>query len=368
MSVSPDIPVNKFRIEGKIESVSILGEGNIHETFLIKTIGSENPDYLLQHKNKQVFKDVPAMMNNISRVCSHIKTKNETRGLDPFRYGLSLIPTLSNELYFQDEKGEYWAMCLYIKDSVSYSNPVNYEMAVWGGQGTGDFHKLLSDFTQPLTDILPGYHNMRFRYEQWDAVINNLSGSRKSEFSREIDWIDSRREEMMDFRLLFESQKIPVRVAHNDAKLLNILFDKSGKVLCLIDLDTVLYGSILYDYGDAIRSYTNCGAEDDVNTSNVKINLPYFEAFTKGYLSETSSFISQIEVESLAFAAKYITFEQLLRFLMDYLDGNRYYRINHPEHNMQRSRAQYALLLEMEKNFTQIQSVVSEIHLKLNRQ
>ena len=366
MPASPVIPASKFQIEGKVESVSLLGEGNIHETYLIKTVGEENPDYLLQHKNKVVFKDVPAMMNNISRVCRHIEPKLEKRGLDPLRYGLTLIPTLTNELYYENENGEYWAMCLYIKDSVTYSNPLNYDMALSGGEGTGNFHSLLSDFKQTLTDILPGYHNMRFRYEQWDAVIQNLSSSRKSEFNREIDWIESRREEMMNFRILFEYEKIPVRVAHNDAKLLNILFDKSGKVLCLIDLDTVLYGSILYDYGDAIRSYTNCGAEDDVNISNVKMNLSYFEAFTKGYLSKTSSFISNFEVDNLAFAAKYITFEQLLRFLMDYLDGNRYYRINHPEHNIQRSRAQYTLLLEMEKNFTQMQTLVSEMHHKKN--
>jgi serine/threonine protein kinase len=167
---------------------------------------------------------------------------------------------------------------------------------------------------------------------------------------------------MMKFRILFENGKIPQRVAHNDAKLANILFDKQGEVICLIDLDTVLYGSVLYDYGDAIRSYTNTGAEDDVNPGNVYMKMNYFEAFTRGYIQESSVFLNQTEIESLAFAARYITFEQLLRFLMDYLDGNHYYRIAHPEHNMQRSRAQYALLLDMEKNYGDMVNRVFDIY------
>jgi len=367
MPVNPSIPAAHFKIEGVIESISLFGEGNIHETYFVKTAGTDTNDYLLQHKNKNVFRDVPSMMMNISRVCNHIKFKIESCGLDPLRNSLTLIPTITNELYFIDEEGEYWAMCLYIKDSTTYNNPLNSAMAMEGGRGTGEFHKLLSDFTEPLTDILPGYHNMRFRYEQWDKVIDSISSSRKAEFGREIDWIESRREEMMNFRQLFENGKIPIRVAHNDAKLLNILFDKEGGVLCLIDLDTVLYGSILYDYGDAIRSYTNSGDEDDVNTDNVKMNMEFFHAFTKGYLEEASAFLNETEIASLALSAKYITFEQLLRFLMDYLDGNKYYRIANPEHNMQRSRAQYALLLEMEKNYEEMKNSVFDIQSKLRK-
>ncbi len=364
MSINPSIPASKFQISSKIDSITPLVEGNIHESFIVKTSGSDSYHYLLQHKNKNVFRDVPAMMQNISLVSKHLKFKVENKGLDPLRHALTLIPALSGELYYIDSEGEYWAMCLFIKDSVTYHIPVNGLMAFSGGRGTGEFHYLLSDFTEPLTDILPGFHNLRYRYEQWDGVIGNISKSLKSLYSKEIDWIESRREDMMNFRSLFENGQIPIRVAHNDAKLLNILFDKQGEVLCLIDLDTVLYGSVLYDYGDAIRSYTNTGAEDDVNPENVHINMDYYEAFTRGYIREASTFLNQTEVDSLAFAARYITFEQLLRFLMDYLDGNRYYRISHPEHNIQRSRAQYALLMDIEKNFGKMVNIVLDIYKK----
>jgi hypothetical protein len=180
MPVNPSIPTSNFQINSKIESITLLGEGNIHETFFVKTKGNDSFDYLLQHKNKIVFKDVPSMMRNISRVCVHLKDKIERKGLDPLRYTLTLIPTHTGELYYVDDEGEFWAMCLYIKDSVTYHNPLHSTMAMAGGRGTGEFHNLLSDFTGALTDILPGYHNMRFRYEQWDTVMGNIS-DRKQE-------------------------------------------------------------------------------------------------------------------------------------------------------------------------------------------
>jgi hypothetical protein len=362
MPVNPKIAASHFQIDSEIESITQLGEGNIHETFFIRTKGAETDDYILQHKNKNVFRDVPSMLENISRVCEHLKKKTMARGMDPLRHTLTLIPSKTLQLYFIDEEGEYWAMCLFIKDSSTYSIPLNSTLAMAGGRGTGEFHNMLSDFTGTLTDILPGYHNMRFRFEQWDTVIGKISDSLKTNYSKEISWIESRREDMMRFRGLFESGKIPLRVAHNDAKLLNILFDKENQVLCLIDLDTVLYGSVLYDYGDAIRSYTNTGAEDDVYPGNVHMRMDYFEAFTQGYIQEASAFMNQTEVESLAFAAKYITFEQLLRFLMDYLDGNHYYRIAHAEHNMQRARAQFALLADMEKHYGEMVNCVFDIY------
>ena len=361
MAVNPGVPASNFQIASNIESITPLGEGNIHETFIVRTSDVDSPDYLLQHKNKNVFRDVPSMMENIYKVSSHLKIKVEKRGLDPLRYNLTLIPAKDNSLFFVDEEGEYWAMCLYINDSVTYRIPLNSSQAFSGGRGTGDFHNMLSDFGQPLTDILPGFHNLRYRYEQWDSVIADIPSSAKSRYSAEIDWIESRREEMLKFRSLFESGKIPLRVAHNDAKLLNILFDKKDNVLCLIDLDTVLYGSVLYDFGDAIRSYTNTGEEDDVNPGKVSMRMEYFEAFTRGYIQEASAFLNSTEIDSLAFSARYITFEQLLRFLMDYLDGNKYYRIAHPEHNMQRSRAQYALLLDMEKHYGKMVDTVYDI-------
>jgi hypothetical protein len=362
MAVDPIIPASEFQISNRISGIIELGEGNIHQSFIVKTAGDVECTYLLQHKNKKVFRDVPAMMQNISLVSDHLRKKAVSKGLDPLRHTLTLVPSRSGENYFVDAEGEYWTMCVYIRDSVTYTIPADKFMAFSGGRGTGEFHNDLSDFTGKLTDILPGFHNMRFRFDQWDQVISKISPEIKSEFAREIDWIESRREDMMRFRGFIENGEIPVRVAHNDAKLLNILFDREGKSLCLIDLDTVLYGSVLYDYGDAIRSYTNTGEEDDRDTGNLRMNMEYYESFTKGYIREASAFLSIREVESLAFAARYITFEQLLRFLMDYLDGSHYYRISYPDHNLVRARAQFALLSEMEKYYGDMVNHVFNIY------
>ena len=352
------IPASNFKVNGEIKSITELSEGNIHKTFLLKTEGKQTPDYILQHKNKNVFRDIPSMMMNIFLVSVHLKNKIEARGLDPMRHVLTLVPTKSGDLYYVDDTGEYWAMSVFIKDSITYSKPDNTALAFAGGQGTGDFHNMLSDFHEPLTDILPGFHNLRFRFQQWDEVINRLSAQIKLQFSTEIDWIESRRNEMIKFREQFENNIIPSRVAHNDAKLMNVLFNKKNEVLCLIDLDTVLYGSVLYDYGDAIRSYTNSGAEDDINPENIQMNIEYFKAFTKGYLEKARPFLVPAEIKGLAFAARYITFEQLLRFLMDYLDGNHYYKISYPDHNLVRARAQYALLKDMESKYNEMKGFI----------
>lgn len=358
MTPDPFIPASNFQISGKIGFIAELSEGNIHKTFLLTTEGKDSPDYILQHKNRNVFRDVPSMMKNISLVSLHLKNKIEARGLDPLRHALTLVPTRSGDLYYVDDAGEYWAMSVFIKDSITYSKPGNTALVIAGGEGTGDFHNMLSDFDKPLTDILPGFHNLRFRFQQWDKVLNKLSVDTKSRFAPEIDWIESRRDEMIKFREQFESNIIPARVAHNDAKLMNVLFNKNNEVLCLIDLDTVLYGSVLYDYGDAIRSYTNSGDEDDINPGNVQMNIDYFKAFTKGYLEKAKPFLIPAETEGLAFAARYITFEQLLRFLMDYLDGNQYYKISYPEHNLVRARAQYALLKDMEFKYQEMRNFI----------
>ncbi|WP_242052322.1 phosphotransferase, partial [Dysgonomonas sp. GY75] len=171
----------------------------------------------------------------------------------------------------------------------------------------------------------------------------------------------SRRSQMLALWEKFESGEIPVRITHNDTKISNILFDRQGEVLCVIDLDTVLSSMCLNDYGDAIRSYTNAGKEDDENLENVYMKMDLFEGYTRGYLSEASSFLTQPEIDNLAFSALYITFEQVLRFLMDYIDGDNYYKVKHETHNLARTRAQYKLLLSMEGNYDEMLSVIGRI-------
>ncbi|SHF29423.1 Phosphotransferase enzyme family protein [Mariniphaga anaerophila] len=351
---------NQFKIEGKVEEVVPLGEGFINDTFIIKTDGNPSK-YILQRKNKKVFSPIPAMMDNIQKVCSHIKAKVEKAGGDPMREAMTVIPATDGKLYFLDKDEEYWAVCLFIEDTIAYEAAETPELAYAGGKGIGKFQSLVSDLKEPLTDILPGFHNIRIRYEQWDAVLKNDPVGRKEKVQEEISWIEARREEMMAFWKLVEEGTIPTRVSHNDTKINNILFDKKGDVLCVIDLDTVLNSTVLNDFGDAIRYYTNTGKEDDTNLDNVSMDMEIFTAFAKGYLEEAASFLTEKELEYLAFSAKYITYEQVLRFLMDYIDGDNYYKIKSEDHNLVRTRAQYKLLTSIEGQYDAMKKAIKEI-------
>ena len=288
----------------------------------MNTLG-DAPDYILQRKNHVVFPDVPGMMENIRAVTEHIKAKVA----DPMRETLTLIPAKDGRLYVEDGEN-FWAVCLYIPNTVTYDRADSVELAYQGGVGIGRFQALLADFDKPLNETIKGFHNIRWRFEQWDSTIAADPVGRVKEVAEEISWVEARREEMLAFWAKVESGEIPTRVTHNDTKISNILFDKaSGKVLCAIDLDTVMSSTSLNDFGDAIRSYTNTGAEDDTVLENVEMSIEMFRAYSEGYLSEQRATMSDIEKEWLAFSGRYITFEQVLRFLMDYIDGDKYYTV-----------------------------------------
>ncbi len=352
---------NKFEIEGSVASVKPLGEGFINDTFIVTTVSDKTPNYLFQRKNKTIFTDVPAMMDNIERITQHLKKKISKAGGDPLREAMTVVRTKEGELYHLDGEGEFWAMCVFISDSVTYEAADSPELAYAGGKGIGKFQSMTADFDEKLTDILPGFHNIRFRFKQWDEILANDVKGRKKSLQKEIDWIESRRGEMLAFWELVENGTIPTRVTHNDTKINNILFDQSGDVLCVIDLDTVLSSTALNDFGDAMRSYTNTGLEDDKNLDNVSMDINIFEAYTKGYLEETKSFLIQSELDYLAFSAKYITYEQVLRFLMDYINGDTYYKIKYEDHNLVRTTAQYKLLQSMESQFGKMQEIVKSL-------
>jgi len=350
----------QFMLDGSVKEVISLGEGFINDTYIVK-IDKGKPEYILQRKNKRVFSPVPAMMDNIQKVCLHIKAKVEQKGGDPEREAMTVIPANDGRLFYVDDSDEYWAVSLFIDDTVAYEAAETPELAYAGGKGIGKFQSLVSDLKEPLTDILPGFHNMRIRYQQWDDVLKRDPLGRKAGVTRETGWIEDRREEMLNFWKLVEDGIIPTRVSHNDTKINNILFDKKGEVLCVIDLDTVMNSTVLNDFGDAIRYYTNTGLEDDKNLDNVSMDIEIYRAFARGYLEEALSFLSQKEIEYLAFSAKYITYEQVLRFLMDYIDGDNYYKIKYDDHNLVRTRAQYKLLTSMEKQFEKMNYIIKEL-------
>lgn len=360
MSVNLENIANQFALEGTLSEVKALGQGFINDTFIV-TVKNPDKKYILQRKNKNIFTDIPAMMNNIVRVCDHIKAKVVAAGGNPMREAMSIIPAKDDKLYFLDEENEYWAVCLFIEDTMAYDSSNTPELAYQGGKGIGQFQSMLSDFEGELVDILPGFHNIRFRYQQWDEAVKNDAAGRIAKLSTEIDWIESRKGEMLEFWEKFENGEIPKRISHNDTKINNILFDNNGNVLCVIDLDTVLSSTCLNDFGDAIRTYANTGSEDDIDLSKVTLSLPMFEGYTKGYLSQTQSFLNDTEKEYLAFSAKYIIYEQVLRFLMDYINGDTYYKVKSPEHNLERAIAQYKLLQSAEEQYKEMCEIVKNV-------
>ena len=267
-------------------------------------------------------------------------------------------------MYHVDAEGEYWAATVFIDDTVAYNKADSPELARKGGEGIGKFQSQLDDFTEPLAETIKGFHNIRHRFGQWDAALARDAAGRRIHLAEEIGWIESRRAEMLSFWSKVEDGTIPTRVTHNDTKINNILFDKQGEVLCAIDLDTVMASTSLNDFGDAIRSYANTGDEDDRDLSRVGISLEMFSAYTDGYLSLRAAQLTDTEIGHLAFSARYITFEQVLRFLMDYIDGDTYYKIKYPDHNLVRTHAQYRLLQSMEEHYGQMCRIVDGIAAK----
>ena len=347
----------RFDFEGTIINIAPLGEGFINDTYIVTT---DLRRYILQRKNHLIFPDVAAMMNNIARVTAHLKAKVVAAGGDPEREVLTVVPTTEEQLYHTDGEN-FWAACLYIEGSVTHDKADTPRLAYMGGKGIGRFQAMLADFNEPLAEVIKGFHNIRWRFEQWDDTLRQDRAGRKATLSEEIAWIESRRANMLSFWEMVERSELPMRVTHNDTKLSNILFDQQDEVLCVIDLDTVMSSTSLNDFGDAIRSYANRGAEDDPNLDNVSMDIDTFRHYAEGYLSERNATMTPTERKWLAFSALYITYEQTLRFLMDYIDGDRYYKTAYAEHNLVRTHAQHKLLTSMEEQYEEMQRIIREL-------
>jgi len=352
--------VSHFRIEGSFASSSVIGSGHINDSYLITTLPDSAPDYVLQRINHQIFKDIPALMNNILIVTQHIESK--IRSGDSAAQGLTalqLIPTSKQEYYHTDGDGNSWRIYILLTGTKSYDIVENPSLAYEGGKAFGIFQYLTADIpVETLSETIPDFHDISKRLDNFRKTVKQDNVDRVKEVQKEIHFVEKRAEEMKTILNLGEVGKIPLRVTHNDTKFNNILFDNDNKAVCIVDLDTVMPGYVLYDFGDAIRTGANTAAEDEKNLSKVNINLELFEAYTRGYLSIASRFLNQTEKEYLAFSAKFMTYIIGLRFLTDHIDGDHYYRVHFENHNLQRARAQFRLLESMEENFDSMKEIV----------
>jgi len=351
--------VNQFKIDGEVAEVNNFGEGMINNTYRVGLKNSKT-EYVLQKVNHHIFKDIDLLQNNILRITNQIRKKLKEAGeTDLERKTLTLIPTIDQKLYYFDGES-YWRMTLLIPDSKTFQ-AITPEYAYFAGKAFGNFQSMLADIPEPLGETIPNFHNMEFRLEQFREAVKTNQANRLDEVKYLVDEIEKRAKEMCLCEELYRERKLPKRINHCDTKVNNMLFDENGQVLCVIDLDTAMPGFIVSDYGDFMRSAGNTGDEDDKDLSRVTFNLEIFKAYTKGYLEEAKSFLTPLEIELLPFGAKLITYMQVTRFLADYLNGDTYYKIKSPKHNLERTWAQFTLLTDIEAKIGFMQQFIHDI-------
>lgn len=335
------------------------GEGHINDTYLAD---SSPYKYILQKINHTIFKDPDSLMENIVAVTDYLRGVIAKEGGDPDRETLTVIKTRDGKNLYRSPSGDYFRMYIFVDNTNVYQMVENKEQFYHAAKAFGKFQKQLSGFDAGrLTETIPEFHNTRSRFEQLKTAIAENKAGRLDEVQPEIEFALAREKEISAVVDALASGELPLRVTHNDTKLNNVLFDKdSGEAICVIDLDTVMPGSLLYDYGDSIRFGASSGAEDETDLSKIYCDLELFDAFTKGFLEELSGSITPKEIELLPFSARLMTYECGIRFLADYLNGDTYFKIHRPAHNLDRCRTQFKLVADMEKKAEQMNEIVKK--------
>jgi Ser/Thr protein kinase RdoA (MazF antagonist) len=366
MVMEPDLRTifNLFRAEGSFAEGKSFGPGHIHDTYRIITTEADCDDYILQRLNSNVFRDIPGLQENMERVTAHLRKKiSAIPDSDPKRECLTLIPDReTGKSYLKDDEGRYWRMFIFISDHRSYEQVDSQHKAFEGGRITGRFHAMLADLPgEKLHETIPDFHNIAKRLDTFFSVIKKDPCGRAGSVRDEIDEIARRGEEMKIILRLGAESRIPLRITHNDTKFNNILFDSDNRALLLIDLDTVMPGYVHYDFGDAIRTATNRAEEDCPDLAAVSMDIEIYRAYAEGFIPETRNTLNPTEIEYLPFAPKLMTYIMATRFLTDFIDGDNYYKIRHPFHNLQRVRAQLALLHDMEAQYEKMVEIIRQI-------
>lgn len=355
--------VKNFDIKGQFVAYSDYGNGHINDTYALTFRQNDNMRrYILQRINESVFTNIDGLMDNIVKVCDYLKQLAINKGDDPERKCLNIIPTHTGNSYHTDTKGNKWRCMLLIENTEAYQIAVDTAVFESTGHAFGEFISSLQDF--PVTElhaVIPNFHNTTSRYRDLThAIKRNIEGRRR--YCRdEIRFATAREDNCAKIVELLASGVMPLRVTHNDTKINNVLMDAdTGEAVCVIDLDTIMPGSIVYDYGDGIRSGCNTALEDEKDLDKVHFNVEMFEYFTKGFMRGLGSNLSLIEKENLAYGAILITFECGIRFLTDYLNGDTYFKTAYSNHNLVRARTQFKLVEEMEKIFPLMNEIVEK--------
>lgn len=347
-----DSILGHFLLEGTVKEVKPLGNGLINDTLKVNTVEDDKPDYVLQRINNSVFPDVGLLQHNIEVVTDHIREKLTERGEDDIdRKCLRFIKTKEGKTYFEDPEGKYWRVSVFIPRSKTFES-VTPETSYACGKMFGDFENMLSDIKEPLGETIKDFHNMELRAQQLRDVVKEDPNGRVQEPDVQALLADIRRDvdEMCKAERLYREGKLPKRICHCDTKVNNMMYDENDKPLCVIDLDTVMPSFVFSDYGDFLRTAANFVAEDDPHFDQVGFNPEIFKSFTKGYLESARSFLTPIEIENLPYAVALFPFMQSVRFLWDYINGDKYWKVKYPTHNLVRAQNQMVLYKSVRHN------------------
>ncbi len=347
----------KFLPGEEVLSIERHGNGHINDTYLVKT---DKDKYILQRINTLIFKNPDELMSNICGITEHLKSRIRKHGGDELREALTVIKTTGGEPYYKDEEGSAFRMYLFIKDAICLEKAESpkefYESAV----AFGRFQRLLADYdAKTLFETIPGFHNTPKRFEAFEKAVHENVCDRAQEVLPEIEFVRARKERMARGQKLLEEGILPLKVTHNDTKLNNIMMDAvTGKAVAIIDLDTVMPGLSIYDFGDSIRFGANTAAEDETDLSKVSLDTDLFETYAKGFLEGADGGLTDAEAEELFYGAWNMTMECGMRFLTDYLEGDKYFKIHRSGHNLDRARNQFALIRDMEDKEDKLKEIV----------
>lgn len=363
MSLDLAAIVRHFRFEGDFLEARPYGFGHINDTYAARFRKADGVvhRYVFQRINHHVFENPEELMQNVERVTAHLRKKIIAAGGDPERETLNLIPTTDGNIFFKTDSGNYWRAYILIKGAQTYQVAKNLDHVYSVAYAFGRFQKLLGDFpAEQLYETIPDFHHTGKRFGAFIEAVERDVENRAQSVGVEIEFVKNRAEDTSVLVDLLERGELPNRVTHNDTKFNNVMIDdETGAGICIIDLDTVMPGLSLYDFGDAVRSGVNPAAEDELNLSKVCIDLDIFDRFASGYLDAACDFLTFAEVDHLPFSARLMTFECGMRFLTDHLNGDVYFKIHRENHNLDRCRIQFKMVSDMEEKFGQMERIVA---------
>ena len=360
----PNVILHQFQFGEAIADIHICKVGHINDTYVVRAgQNGRSQRYILQRINHHVFRQPQALMSNIMQVTTFLRRKIESEGGDPNRETLTLIPTKEGQLYHATPDGDFWRAYRYIDGARTYMQAERPEQLFQAGRAFGRFLRRLDDFpAQELHETIPDFHHTPKRFQALMRAVDEDAHNRAQAARPLIAQAEARAEKMGWVVDALQRGELPQRVTHNDTKLNNVLIDEiTDEAVCVVDLDTVMPGSALYDFGDFVRTGANTAAEDEPNLDRVGLNLDFFDAITRGYLQETAGALTDQERAWLPYSAWLLTFEVAMRFLTDHLNGDIYFRIHHPDHNLQRARAQFRLAEDIEAKEAAMTQIVEAL-------